>query len=230
MLFFILDRPPRGSELEKEAGTEAFKIDPVNRGPAPRCPLCGNIVGPLTWLSPFNVELETKGRRFGDLAYFAAGDDILVSEFFSQAYATSDLTGLSGFEPVEVTRVKRHRQFSGVPPAYFKGKVSLGKTAVDLAASVFEWDAPPSCDVCRLGTTLKRWKRVIIDLSTWSGEDVFIARGLPGSFIVSERFKVSCEQNDVSNVYFVPVESFNQDFYPWDRKGDATGSVENLNA
>ena len=72
--------------------------------------------------------------------------------------------------------------------------------------------------VCRLGSDIRRWQKIIIDEATWQGEDIFIARGLPGTLITSDRFKKFCEDNDISNAILVPADKHNRDFYPSDKK------------
>ena len=56
------------------------------------------------------------------------------------------------------------------------------------------------------------------------GEDIFIARGLPGTIVVSERFKEWCEANEVRNAVFVPAEEYAHDFYPWEKESSARHS------
>jgi hypothetical protein len=91
--------------------------------------------------------------------------------------------------------------------------VSRGRTAIDLAASGFEWLEPPTCPECR-SAIIVRWQRVVIEEETWTGDDIFIARGLPGTYVVSERFKGVCDEHHIKNAVFVPAESYGHDFYP----------------
>jgi len=43
---------------------------------------------------------------------------------------------------------------------------------------------------------------------------VFFARGLPGTIVVSERFKQLCEENDLANCVLVAAEKSGFDHYP----------------
>ena len=192
------------------AFTEAFEGTGTERGDAPLCPLCGDVVGALSWLPPFRVELAAAGTKFGDVAILG-GNNLLVSERFRDIYRRNQLKGLSGFEPVEIVRVKRKKKTVGKPPQYLRAAVPYTRTAIDLEASGCEWDEPPTCPDCLYGT-IRSWKRTIVDESTWTGEDIFIARGL-ADFIVTQRFKDVCEAHNVTNAVFVPAEESGRDFY-----------------
>lgn len=111
-------------------------------------------------------------------------------------------------------RVKKCKRFVGDPPPYYHVTACRSRAAIDLAKSGFETDGdPPVCPVCRIDGVLIRGRAVIIEPSTWSGEDVFIARGLPGTIITTERFKEVCEANGITNAVFIPAEEYSFDFY-----------------
>lgn len=194
------------------ARTDALKVKDTNYGEAPRCEVCGQYVGLRQWLPPYRLELETWGHVFADLVVI--GTDLLISQRVKQAWEQSHLVGLNGFEQVEVVKLKRHRKAIGDPPVYFRAVVTRSQTEIDFAASGFEWGKAPTCPTCRLGDVIKRWNRIVINQQTWNGEDVFIARGLPGEIIASERFKEFCEHNNVTNVALVSAESSGHDFCP----------------
>jgi hypothetical protein len=62
----------------------------------------------LQTLPPIRVELETWGKRFGDLV-FGVGNDVLVCERFRNEFLRSGLAGLSGFAPAEMVKVIARR-------------------------------------------------------------------------------------------------------------------------
>jgi hypothetical protein len=213
MRFFVLERSPRGS-LDA-ARTDAQFAEGFQVGDAPRCQACGRFIGMRPWLPPYRAELDLWGDRFGDLAFLTCGSDLLVSLRFMRLFQEHHLTGLSGFEPIEVAKVTRHSRIVGDPPPYFRSGVYRSGAQVDQLASGLEWEEPPKCKVCRLGTTIKRWKKIIIEPQTWEGDDIFIARGMPGEdFIVSTRFKDFCEAHDVQNAVLLPAENYGHDLYP----------------
>lgn len=219
--FFVLKKPSVDSRQDRIAGTEALKADDTRRAEAPRCPACGKGIGMLQWLPPYRVELETWGREFGDFAFLGGGDDLLVSERFREIYQSSGLTGLSGFEPVTIVKVIRHRKLRGNPPQYLKARVARSQAAIDYAASGYEFEGelPPRCPVCNefQGVIVLRWHRTILQPGTWSGEDIFIAGGEP-NFMTTERFKVVCETNNAQNAHFIPAETYGHDFNPSESK------------
>ncbi len=199
-----------GTDRKCNACTEAFDAPGTERVGGVNCAACGGIISLLSWVPPFRVVLEARGTEFGDFAT-TGGEDILVSERFRDIYFRNQLKGLSGFEPVEIVRVKRKKKTLGDPPQYLRAAVPYTRTAIDLKASEFEWDEPPTCPDC-LSAIIRSWKRTIVDESTWTGEDIFIARGL-FDFIVTQRFKDVCEANHVTNAVFVPAEESGHDFY-----------------
>lgn len=217
MQFYELNMSPRGA-----ADTCAEEEDGSPRGEAEVCLACGRAVGMLAWLPPFLVVLKLYGKTFGDFVFMGATDDILVSEKFRDVYRTNGLTGLVGFDPVEVVRVKSRRKKLAKPPTYFRVAAQYGNTALDLAASGIEWLTRPTCDLCR-SATLVRWTGLIVEQSTWTGEDAFRPRGMPGATMVSERFKRACEANDITNAFFTPAEAAGHDFYPGDEDPNSLG-------
>jgi hypothetical protein len=208
MQFYVLDHFPSG-----DAETCASKETGYNLGDAPACPACGSAVGMLSWLPPFRVVLKLYGKEFGDFAFMGASNDFLVSQRFRDEYQRQSLTGLTGFDPVEVIRVKSRKKKRPEPPPYLRVGVSYGQPALDMPASGFEWLEPPTCPVCRTGNII-RWKRLVLESGTWTGEDAFRPRGLSGTIMVTERFKHACEEHQIKNAIFTPAEAAGHDFYP----------------
>jgi hypothetical protein len=211
--FYILEQPRFGSSQDRAHGTEALHEEGFKTGPAPRCSGCERYVGLLKWLPPFRVELETWGREFGDVMRFS--EELLVSERFKEIYTGTGLKGLLDFEPVEVVSIKKHRKLIGEPPRYFKAEVIRSETTVDRLASGAEWEGTNTiCPVCLLGTgTFLRQKRVVIEPGTWTGHDIFHARG-GTNFVASERMRGICETNQIKNARWIPADEFEVDFYP----------------
>lgn len=208
MFFYLLLWNPSGdaeTSFSKEAG--------YNQGDTECCPICGETVGMLSWLPPFRVEVELYGRDFGDFAFGHGGNDFLVSQKFREGYNHSGLTGLLGFDPVEVIKVKSRsrRKITSLPPMYFRVNPQRGATALDMAASGFEWVDPPTCGQCRVGN-VKRWKRLVLEAGTWTGEDCFRPRGT-NEILVTQRFKDTCERHGITNAVFIPAEEAGRDFY-----------------
>jgi hypothetical protein len=207
--FLSLDVHPDGN-----AETCFTKEDDYRYGDAVRCHACGAFVSMLTWLPPFRVELELYGKQFGDFA-FGPGEDFLVSQAFREVYYQYGLTGLTGFDPVEAIKItaKSRRKIESRPPMYFRVQAGYGQTALDLAASGFEWLEQPTCSHCYTATIV-RWKRLVLEEGTWTGEDIFRPRGMAGETMVSQRFKDACQRHAIKNAVFTPAEASGHDFYP----------------
>jgi len=209
MRFFVLKYKP-GTVFGE---TEFITSEPSNVGEALTCEACGRFISMLTWLPPYRVELELWDKCFGDIAR-GSGNNIIISERFRSLWKEQKLIGLEGFDPVEVVRIKRHKRFKGDPLQYYRVSVVRSKAIIDQKASGFEWEEEPTCQECRSGNIIKRWKRIVLEPNTWSGENIFIARGLSGTYITDERFKEFSEEFKIINCNLIPAEEYARDFYP----------------
>ncbi len=201
--FFVLEKEDVGSRYE--VGVE--KAEPINRGEGADCPRCGGPIGKMRWLPPYRVKLTLYGEELGDFID-APGDDLLVSARFVRAFREEGLTGLEGFHPVEVVRVRRNGR--GSKPTnvshYLAVTARFASAAVDLAHSRIRYaDAPPTCEECREAT-----KNAIhgftLEPGTWQGEDIFRPRGLRGRLVVSERFARFVAHHGFTNMTLTPTE------------------------
>jgi hypothetical protein len=208
MRFFVLKKLNEGQHDSE------FSTINANVGPPLRCPQCGDTIGALTWQPPYRVELELYGKDFGDLLE-GPGGDLLVTERLAEDFQAEGLTGLSGFHPVEVVRVRRGRRGPkpGPPPRYLFVTPAYGHPAVDMERSRIRGSRPMKCAWCRYvgpdaidGFTLEE--------GSWKREDVFRPRGLWGRIIVSERFMRFAERHAMSHMGMVPIEK-----YVWDPLG-----------
>ncbi len=214
MRFYVVD------ELQREMryDTEFAYLEPDKTGDAPRCPVCGGYAGSLTSLPPYNIELELWDTDCGDLA-FGAGDHILISERFKILWEEHGLTGLDGFAPVSIEKVIKHVRFEAFPPEYYLTSVVQSEAVIDQIQSGFEWESgeEPKCDHCRLGG-IKRWKRIVLEPNTWSGENIFRPRGLSGTIMVDQRVKEFVDQFKITNCCLIPAEEYAHDLYPWEKE------------
>ncbi len=215
MTFYVLARrkAPVG-----EATTDFLQFEPVRLGEAQRCRVCGGFIGGKPDLPPLRVSIETWGSRYGDLV-FGPSDQILVSERFKEEYRAHCLTGLSDFGSVEVARVRNRRKIRDGCPKYYLVSITRSRTAIDIETSGFVYERPPTCPECK-GGLIKRAARIVLEEGTWSGEDIFYARGLPGTIIVSDKFRRMCIEAQLQNCPLVEASLFNFDFYPWERPGE----------
>lgn len=214
MEFFVLTRWPDPRRCP--AATNFLEAEPCYMGKAPRCPGCGRMLVAHPWLAPYRAELEVWGRQFGDLA-FGLGPDLLVSQRLKSFYEEDGLRGLEGFNQVDIVGIRRHRQFLGVPPTYYRVRVTPSLAAIDRGRSELEAEGPVRCALCLDAGLVKRARHVVVDPASWSGEDLFLARGLPGLTLTSARFRDFCAQRGINNAMLVPAEDYAFDYYPWER-------------
>jgi hypothetical protein len=207
---------PRFFVLEAEVGgphdTQFDTVEPVNLGDAPHCPRCGDPMGMRTWLPPYRVRVELYGKDLGDFVDGVGGNSFLLSERMAGAFRAEGLTGLLGFDPVEVLGVRRKRRGPkpGAVPRYCVVTPGRSRAAVDVARSRIRYDKPVTCPECR-SEGLESAHGLALEPGTWQGEDVFRARGLPGMVIVSERFTQFVQRHGFTNMKLIPAEE-----YIWD--------------
>jgi hypothetical protein len=234
MQFYILTNPEPDSPQDRRARIDVISADGSVFGDAPRCRACGRALGGKVWLPPYRIELETSGMYYGDLAF--KGNDIVVSDRFVRVYQENRLTGLSEFVPVEIVKaVHRLGRPREERPEYFKARVSMSQTTVDQEASEMEW-APDGTDLGTIENTawspsevecavclnrkgiFVRYKRMIIRPESWTGEDIFLARGGPTRHVISSTFKETCREHGMNGAVFIPAESEEAgwDHYPSD--------------
>jgi hypothetical protein len=164
-----------------------------------------------TWLPSYRVELDLYGQRLGDFVT-GPGNSFLLSERMAKAFQGEGLTGLSGFNLAEVVRVRRRGKGpkpSAVPP-YFVVTPSFSRAAVDVTRSRLRYGESITCEECR-SAGLDTVHGFALEPGTWQGEDVFRARGLPGTNIVSERFAQFVARHGLTNMKLLPAEE-----YTWD--------------
>lgn len=205
--FFVLNREMGGNH---DSEFTRIEEDADNVGEAPRCPQCGRFIGKLPWLPPYRVTLELYGRDLGDFMRGFGND--LVSERLVEAFRAEGLTGFQGFHPVEVVRVRRQRRGPkpSMVPRYLLVTPVFGGAAVDEARSRIRRSSPVSCDVCR-STGVDAIHGFTIEQDSWTGDDVFVARGLSGTLVVSERFARFVDRHGFTNMRLTPTEE-----YTWD--------------
>lgn len=165
----------------------------------------------MTWLPPYRVELELYGQSLGDFVE-GPGYSILLSERMAEAFQAEGLTGLSGFALAEVVHVRRKKKGPkpAAVPRYFVVTPAFSRAAVDTARSRLRYGDPVTCEECR-SAGLDTVHGFALEPGTWQGEDVFRARGLPGTNIVSERFASFVTRHNFTNMKLIPAEE-----YVWD--------------
>jgi hypothetical protein len=209
--FFVLKFNP--SPRVSETSAEFFTIEPSTSGIAPKCSACQQFTGSIPIIPPIRIEIEIEGRGIGDIV-FGPGRHILVSGKFKRGFEKYGLKGISRFESLSEVVVKNKRKAPGLLEFYL---ISIGHGArLDVIRSGLE--EQPKCQVCLIGD-VKRVSKIAIEESSWSGEDLFLVRGLPSLVMASEKFRVFCETESIANAVLIPGEEYSFDYYPWEKKG-----------
>jgi hypothetical protein len=209
MKFFVLENTKNGR------GNAVTDFLPVGSsvGDAPACPMCGKFLGMLPLLPPVRVELQAWGPQWGDVA-FGPGDQVLVSDKLKNLFTEAGLFGVERLDLVDIVKAKSHKSGTGGPPIYWLASIVRSQAALDVSASGLVREEAPTCEECLIGGIIKRTSRISLQANTWSSEDIFFARGLPGTTLVSERFKRLCETNKLANCSLIAAEDFGFDHYP----------------
>ena len=200
--FFVLENDPDSSHDTTFTSVES------KSGEAPSCAQCGTFVGLREWLPPLRGTMRLYGQEFGDLVS-GPGAGFLVSARFVESFQEERLTGIPRFQPVEIVRrVQRPRR--AAPPAYFYMRPLFGGAAVNESASRIRRLRPIQCDGCRSGG-VNAIHGISLEEGSWTGSDIFFARGLPGTAIVSERFARAVHHHGLTNIRLTPTETYVRD-------------------
>ncbi len=209
MKFYVL-KPDGGIRF----GTKwayADLVEPVLVGECDRCPVCGGPISMLRWLPPHRIKLSSaKPEKWGDFVW-GAGFLLMVSGRFKEIYEAEGLTGITVFHPpAEVVRVGRGKTGDVPPslPAYHLIEIVWnGGNLDDTASGIIRKSS--KCEFCR--GAARSFERVVIDQSSWTGVDIFEARGLYGEIIITERFKRVVEIYGLKGAWLIPTERYAYD-------------------
>jgi hypothetical protein len=194
----------------------AAVVDQVTSERAPECPACHRPIGMLRWLPPHTLWLK-QARRIGDLSICNGGADILATARVADRWAGAGLVGWEKVYPVRVLKVgSRGGSPPPVLPELFGVDVCHSACRVDYGLAGVQWTTEPQTDYCRVcgpggggrGGTFSLMERIVIDESTWSGEDLFYPINLSGTLILSARGARFFQDHRCTNCAIVPVEEW----------------------
>lgn len=197
---FYVVIPAQASDFD----TEYFKSEPIHRGDPPKCSRCGRFLGMRRWISPRRAQVVVHGQVPGDFA-FASNSDFLLSDIVVDSLRVEGISGLSNVEEVEVSSILGAE--SSRIPRYFFADVTQQGAGLDLTRSDIKRTTPPTCVKC-LSDGIVSIQGFVIDNGSWTGDDIFIPRGLPGVVVVSESFRSVAEHEQFGNIEFVPTEEY----------------------
>jgi hypothetical protein len=203
--YYSLERFRSRSPEFEESGTYFLHLDGFNAGDGFRCGKCGRPLSMLAWLPPFDAELETWGRKFGDIVHIS-GLELLLSGRFMDLYRAAGLRGLEDIGEVNIVKVRSRRRIREPLPRYYKARVARSKATVDQVASEYKWEHPEKvCDVCGWNGKLLSHGRTVLAKDPPPVEDIFYPRTCVKNYVVSSRFRDLCITNGIGNVVFEPL-------------------------
>ena len=184
-------------------------------GDPPTCP-SWRPIGSLTWQPPHVVALK-QTRRVGDFVGGAGGCEFLCQARVVSAWRAHGLSGMDDAFPVQISRMGTTSRSNASPrPSLFGVTVPHTMTRVDHSRMDVEWEQAPEAGNCRTcgpggggrAGIIRRRQRVVVDATSWSGEDLFIAVNQPGVVLVSERAAAMIRSQQWSNVVALPVDQY----------------------
>lgn len=181
--FYVIESHDPGG---RDVSADYLIAGKYNSSPAPRCESCGGITGLREWIKPYRAEIRIWGSEYPDLIY--GFPEFLVSNKFASLWKKEQLSGLGILGRAEITKVTPRKMSSGIPK-YSVCRVIQSAAIVDDVKSGIEYEERWTCPVCRIAVNMLKIQRVVIEKGNWKGEDLFVARGLPGTIIASDRFK-----------------------------------------
>jgi len=125
--------------------------------------------------------------------------------------------GMFGFGEVIgkaiVTKVRNHkRSFKGSPPTYYGVEVGFGRPAIDLFASGIRYKTANVCGYCLEAPGIIAYlETIVIDLTTWRGEDMFRPRGRIPYIMLSRRMSESLREMAVTGISLTPASELHDD-------------------
>lgn len=208
MKFYILE-PDGGLFGTKWAYGE--KVEPIQRGDCNHCPVCDRPIGMLKWLPPHYLKLSSaKPEKWGDFLW-GAGFRLLVSARFTAIYEAEGLSGIAQLYPAaNVVRIgnKKMGDLIPSPPEYHLIEIVWNAANLDDKSSHVV-RKQVECQFDR--GAVESFERVVFEPGSWTGVDIFEARGLFGIIVVSERFRQIVEANALTNAQLIPSEMFAYD-------------------
>lgn len=183
----------------------------------PFCPGCGQPLG--YWIRPpYFVELEVYKKFYADITQMSSGQ-LFISQRFKDIYEASGLSGLVEINPVVIESYKqcgpaKRAQLPPLPNYYIANAQPLGlATDHTLSGTEFYIGSEPKCEYCRSGGTM-RYNKIVLDESTWKGDDIFRLLSIGCKIAVDQRFKEWFDKNEFTGCYLVSAEDDLCDYHP----------------
>lgn len=199
MNFFSISRSfcDSGLDFDFEAA-ESSRV-----GDAPRCTLCGRFCGMLRLVPPIHGTLCVEASTF-DLAVVSGGE-ILLSERCLGIFHANGIMGLVEPTLIEVLEIEGPLDAGSVGKYYLADAVRWGAD-LDRAKSGIRTTENATCPNCGYAGLIDSYDRICIVESSWTGQDLFRVKGLPGAILVTDRLRQFLMKHHLTVCSIIPAE------------------------
>lgn len=170
-----------------------------------KCPVCGRIISSAYWTHPRCLEIGSD--RFPDFAWPTPYP--AVSQKVKELWETAELRGVLCFDEIEKYRVRKRKK-SG-EPKYYTMKTVRSRAEIDYEKSEIIWlndISKEQCDLCNVkGKVMSKDVKLVLNMENHNGADLFKIYERGDRLFCSERFKELCENNKLTNIHFLTIET-----------------------
>lgn len=185
------------------------QVKPIYTGDFTQCPICDSPVTTRLWIPPHRIKISTASpSKWGDILW-GDGFSIMGSEKLIDIFKKVGGLGIEKiFNPAHIVQIGRKKlnELDQPLPKYHLIKIKWGGANLDDKGSQVV-RSRVSCDFCRSGH-LHQVNKIVFEANSWSGDDIFFARGVPGVIIVSDKFKDWVENYSLTNILLIPIENY----------------------
>ena len=162
------------------------------------CPICGDPISSFLLNNP--VVGKFNNWHFPDVI-FLSGDDLIVSEYFKNAFVSNKMVGISYFSEIQI--------YGNIQPQF-----KYYNTRIDYSTIVWnfrKWTRHKishrtNCSVC--GKTIEHANGLLFSEDQLNEYDIFQLYSLPGEYWVSERMAEMISRCSFSNITLIPADKF----------------------
>lgn len=197
-MFYVISNPLFDDEKFSYGEEVSLKV-----GDYEKCIKCGSPISMREWLPPLKVRLSKS--LIGDFI-FGTFSTFLVSKSFKLNYEKYNLSGINDFILVDCIQIKGNRK--KINRKYYYAKISISNIKIDEESSKIEREGKIKCSECKNGSIIKSFKGLFFYNNTWKGNDIFIPMGLPGTIIVSDKFREFIDINGYTNIKLTPSQLY----------------------
>lgn len=210
MMFYGFERPK--TDLSEGAYLDCYSMSGTSDDLVNQCPVCER-GGIHPWAKPLVAELELVGRsrKWPDIGFHVLSLGLLSTRAKEALESLAWPKGTT-FEHVRIGKARPARTaLIHKPPEYWYCVVPRTNTALDEKRSGIVWNSEFEYRPC-CGGGPKRMASLVVDETTWGGEDICQLRNLV-QLVVTQRFKDRFEAAGLTGAVFRRDEENAFDLY-----------------